>query len=223
MQAKLIRVHKKFGKIEEFKPEKIYRTCIRAGASEELAREVEREISGKVYDGITSRELLRMVIKALKARHRAVAHRYNLKESLMRLGPTGYPFENFIKHLFRLDYFNIKTGIVQNVFNKYYRNSEQDEFATDENKITKFGTDMFLNNLTLQFTKQIYKKTYLDYTVSFQKSTNLAIQSKLGIYHNFSLKIEIPYKFRLSLDYKILPFGEKNSYQIGVEKSIKFY
>ncbi len=137
--------------------------------------------------------------------------------------PLFYPFENFIKHLFRLDYFNIKTGIVQNVFNKYYRNSEQDEFATDENKITKFGTDMFLNNLTLQFTKQIYKKTYLDYTVSFQKSTNLAIQSKLGIYHNFSLKIEIPYKFRLSLDYKILPFGEKNSYQIGVEKSIKFY
>ncbi len=138
--------------------------------------------------------------------------------------PLFYPFENFVKHLFKLDYFNIKTGIIQNVFNTYYnKNDDSQDFANDENKITKFGMDMFLNNLTLQFTKHLYKKTFLDYQVSFQKSANLAIQSKLGIYQELSLKIEIPYKFRLSLNYNIRPFYEKNSFQIGIEKSIKFY
>ncbi len=143
------------------------------------------------------------------------------------ISPLFYPFENFVKHFLRLDYFNIKTGIVQNVFNRYYNrsndNNDLELASTEQDKITKFGMDMFLNNLTLQFTKHIYKKTFLDYSVSFQRSANLAIQSKLGIYQNISLKIEIPYKFRLSLDYKILPFNEKNSYQIGIEKSVKFY
>ncbi|MHA1753996.1 MAG: ATP cone domain-containing protein [Candidatus Odinarchaeia archaeon] len=104
----LIRVIKKFNKIEEFNPQKIFQTCLRAGATEKLAQEVTNEVSKKVYDGITTKEILSLVIKTLKKMNKSIAARYNLKDSLIRLGPTGYPFENFVGKLLENYNYRIK-------------------------------------------------------------------------------------------------------------------
>ncbi|MHA1409637.1 MAG: ATP cone domain-containing protein [Candidatus Odinarchaeia archaeon] len=107
----MVKVRKRFNKIEEFNPEKIYRTCIRAGADEELAKTIVEKVSGEIYDGITTKEILRMVKYLLRCNHIGVAARYDLKESLMRLGPTGFPFENFVGEL--LEKYGYKTKLRQ--------------------------------------------------------------------------------------------------------------
>jgi len=87
-------VIKKSGDKEKFKPKKVLDTCLRAGASRKFAQEVVKEVSEQVYDGISTKELLKLTINALK-KEPVIAAKYDLKQAIFRLGPTGFPFENY--------------------------------------------------------------------------------------------------------------------------------
>jgi len=76
---------------------KVKSTCIRAGASNKLATQVAQKISEKIYPHISTRQIYRMVLDTLAVDDRnAVGHRYRLKESIMQMGPAGFPFENYV-------------------------------------------------------------------------------------------------------------------------------
>jgi hypothetical protein len=89
------------GKRQKYNPKKIYRTCIRAGASRQLANEIVDEISSEIYDGIPTRKVLSMVLESLR-RHQAdaLACRYDLKNAIMRMGPAGFAFETYLCQVF---------------------------------------------------------------------------------------------------------------------------
>ncbi len=91
-----IKVVKFDGRAEDFKPRKIIRTLRRAGASRELALAVVKNVEGTLYDGITTKEILRRVKAMIPREEKHVAIRYDLKGAIMRLGPAGFPFENFV-------------------------------------------------------------------------------------------------------------------------------
>ena len=97
----MVMVRTASGKRQKFNPQKIYRTCIRAGASKQLANEIVREISGEVYEGIPTRKILSMVLDSLR-RHQAdaLACRYDLKQAIMRMGPAGFAFETYLFQVF---------------------------------------------------------------------------------------------------------------------------
>jgi len=97
----VIRVVKSNGELEDFRPEKILRTLRRAGADKRTAREIVRKIEKKVYDGIATREILRLVKEMLSEEQPHVAMRYDLKSAIMRLGPAGFTFENFVAELLK--------------------------------------------------------------------------------------------------------------------------
>ncbi|MEM4724423.1 MAG: ATP cone domain-containing protein [Candidatus Hadarchaeum sp.] len=94
-----IRVVKSNGQVEDFRPEKILRTLRRAGASRKLAEEIVKKIEATVYDGITTKEILKLVKGMVSERQPPVAMRYDLKDAIMRLGPAGFNFENFVAEL----------------------------------------------------------------------------------------------------------------------------
>ncbi|MFX1486486.1 MAG: ATP cone domain-containing protein [Promethearchaeota archaeon] len=106
-------VRKASGKMEEFQPNKIRRTLLRAGASKRLADEIVDSISKKMYDGITTDKIMDMACKLMAKRDHYSACRYGLKQAIMRLGPTGYPFETFIGEL--LKKYDYKIELRQNV------------------------------------------------------------------------------------------------------------
>lgn len=90
------------GQRQRFNPKKIYRTCIRAGASRGLASEIVREVEERLYDGIPTRKILQMVLDAMERRQATdVASRYDLKSAMMRMGPAGFAFETFVAEVFR--------------------------------------------------------------------------------------------------------------------------
>ncbi len=92
----MIRVVKKYGRIEDFNPQKVYNTIIRAGGSVELAQKITMDVSRRVYDGISTVEILRIIKSMLRKTHAGLHAKYDLKNALLKLGPTGFPFEDFI-------------------------------------------------------------------------------------------------------------------------------
>jgi len=90
---------KSSGKRVKFSPNRIKRTCLKAGANRELALKVTIEIEKRIHDGIKTQEILKLVLKLLGENNPLAATRYNLKQAMLELGPAGFVFEEFIKRL----------------------------------------------------------------------------------------------------------------------------
>jgi len=98
----MVRVTTRSGQRQKFSADKIRRTCLRAGASRELADRVVRDVSSRLYEGIPTRDILEMVLDDLRRFEAGeVASRYDLKNAIMRMGPAGFAFETFIAELLR--------------------------------------------------------------------------------------------------------------------------
>jgi Holliday junction resolvase len=101
-------VVKASGETEKFDPQKIRRTCLKAGASEELADKIAREVEKKSYDGISTKEIFHMALNLLKKEKPIVATKYDLKGSIFRLGPAGFTFEHLVGEIFKELGYNTK-------------------------------------------------------------------------------------------------------------------
>ncbi len=108
----MVWVVKRNGEKETFDKRKIIRTCLRSGASKKVAEEIAREIEKRIYNGISTDEILKMVLELLEEKTIAQAARYDLKMALFRLGPTGYDFEKFVARLLREYGYKTKTNVI---------------------------------------------------------------------------------------------------------------
>lgn len=85
---------------EPFSEEKVLQSIQRARVPESLQAETLAHVKSKLYDGISTNEIYQHILEFLNASpHPYTKARYSLKESIMMLGPTGYPFEDFIAKL----------------------------------------------------------------------------------------------------------------------------
>jgi len=140
------------------------------------------------------------------------------------LDPLISPIENSIRKFLKLDYFHLQIDIIQNLFSNY--SSEQKSELTyneNETEVNKFTSELFLNNLNLSAGKYLSRKLFFDYELSLEKEENIVTKSYLGVYHDFILRYDLPWKFQVSYQYSIVPFGEKNEHQIGLEKTFRFW
>ena len=106
-------IKKSSGESQDFSEEKLYHSLINAGATEETAQSVIFEIRKSLYEGMTTRSIYRRAFRLLRRKVHATAGRYSLKNAIMELGPTGYPFETYIGELMkRLGYEAITGKII---------------------------------------------------------------------------------------------------------------
>jgi hypothetical protein len=89
-----MKVIKASGLEEKFNSKKIHRTILEAGGSGKLAHKVIDAVKNKYHEGITTEEILEIVLRELKD-YPEIYARYDLKRSIMALGPSGFPFEQF--------------------------------------------------------------------------------------------------------------------------------
>lgn len=99
--VKQIFIKKFSGDLVPFDVEKIKKTCLRAGADEKLAEKVAKMIETKVYEGMTTREIMKLTLKILDKEKPAVAARYTLRDAIFKLGPAGFHFEKYIAALLK--------------------------------------------------------------------------------------------------------------------------
>ncbi|KPJ54868.1 hypothetical protein AMJ47_02230 [Parcubacteria bacterium DG_72] len=97
------------GEKELFSEKKAYNSAKRAGASDDLARKIVKELD--VFDGIKTSEISEKIRKALRKENKKAAVRFNLKKAIKNLGPTGFPFEKYVAEIFKNQGFKSKTNL----------------------------------------------------------------------------------------------------------------
>jgi len=103
-------IKKASGETEPFSREKFEASLRRAGVDESVIESVTAFVMSTLYDGIPTRKIYAKAFALLRKRGGASAARYKLKQAIMELGPTGYPFEYFIGQLFKEMGYSVKTG-----------------------------------------------------------------------------------------------------------------
>lgn len=107
----MIKIKKANGQLVPFKPQKLQRSLRRAGASSAQARDIVDTIKRKIRNGQSTKDIYAQAFRLLKKIDDSIpAVRYSLKEAIRALGPTGYPFEQFIGKLFKLQGYDVMVG-----------------------------------------------------------------------------------------------------------------
>ena len=104
----MVNVHKANGEIEPFNDEKVRGSILRAGIKKELADEVLNHVKEKLYDNIPTSEIYTYITEYLGATPSKA--KYSLKRAIMELGPTGFPFEDYISEILRLEGYITEVG-----------------------------------------------------------------------------------------------------------------
>ena len=120
------------GDRELFDALKLLRSLTRSGAADKAAHKVVDHIVKELKDGMSTTYIYRHAFSLLrKIEEQPVAARYSLRRAILELGPTGFPFEDYIAEIFSgLGY---KTATGQIVKGKC-ANHEVDMVAHKENR-----------------------------------------------------------------------------------------
>jgi hypothetical protein len=106
----MVNVIKANGEIEQFSDEKVRGSILRAGIKEELAEEVLNHVKEKLHDNIHTSEIYTYITEYLGTTSGKA--RYSLKKAIMELGPTGYPFENYISEILKAEGYVTEVGSI---------------------------------------------------------------------------------------------------------------
>lgn len=96
----MVFVTKADGSKQPFYKDKVIRTCLRMHATQKQARAVADKVEKKIYDGIPTKKILRMIFTFLKEYRPEIKHEIDLREAISLLRPKP-DFENFVCMLLR--------------------------------------------------------------------------------------------------------------------------
>jgi hypothetical protein len=86
------------GTRQQFDKNKIARTCLRMGATKDVAESIAEEIETRIYDGIETKKILQIIFRRLRKHKPAIRHQIDLRKALSLLNPAP-DFERFIQLL----------------------------------------------------------------------------------------------------------------------------
>lgn len=112
---KEIMVGKNDGSLEAFNPLKLEKSLLRSGATRKIAQYVVNEVEKKLFDEISTKKIYTLAFQLFWKKSHYNAITYNLKKSILGLGPSGFNFEKFMAYVFQGKGFktsldNIKRG-----------------------------------------------------------------------------------------------------------------
>ncbi|MFH2019408.1 MAG: restriction endonuclease [bacterium] len=95
-----IKVTKVNGEKEDYSEEKIRASATRVGVPKALQNEMLDKIRSTLYDEIPTSDIFKTIKSYLaKSPHPYLSAKYDLKTALAELGPSGYPFEQYVAAL----------------------------------------------------------------------------------------------------------------------------
>ena len=124
-------IQKASGDKTYFNSTKLIESLIRSGATEALAHQILQTIGLELYDGISTNDIYTKAYRILQKQERKTAVNYRLKQAVLQLGPSGYPFEHFIGELFKARGFDVEVG---KLIQGYSVRHELDVVAKNEHK-----------------------------------------------------------------------------------------
>ena len=109
-----ITVVKKSGERVPFSEEKIIHSMERVGVPFDLQPQVIKHILSRVQkdNSITTDEIFYHIREFLKEKDKKSALRFNLRQAVFDLGPTGFPFEKYIERIFKTDGYKTQVDVI---------------------------------------------------------------------------------------------------------------
>jgi len=110
MNLKQIYVTKMSGEKAIFDEEKLRNSLKRSKAEDDVIDKVIEKVKTELRDSISTKEIYRMAFAHLRKNSSHSAARYKLKQSILELGPTGFPFEDYISELLKFKNYRTEVG-----------------------------------------------------------------------------------------------------------------
>ncbi|OGG79291.1 hypothetical protein A3A39_01835 [Candidatus Kaiserbacteria bacterium RIFCSPLOWO2_01_FULL_54_13] len=107
-----ILITKADGEQEPFDPAKLDHSLENSGASPAMRSRVVSHITRELRPGMTTEDIYRHAFEILeREEEQPVAARYSIKRAVFALGPSGFPFEQFLAEVLRAHGWSVRTGI----------------------------------------------------------------------------------------------------------------
>lgn len=101
------------GEQEVFDPVKLERSLMHAGASSTARARVLAQVTHELRPLMSTEDIYRRAFELLKREDDVpVAARYSMKRSVFALGPSGFPFEQFIAEILRGHGWSVRTDVM---------------------------------------------------------------------------------------------------------------
>ncbi|WP_142714257.1 restriction endonuclease [Fodinibius sediminis] len=107
-----MKVIKASGEQEEYNEAKLRRSLASAGADKDTIDQIARSMGDLLYEGISTQKIYREAFRRLRHSSDRLAGRYRLKEAILELGPTGFPFEKFVSEMLKRLGYTSRTGVI---------------------------------------------------------------------------------------------------------------
>jgi hypothetical protein len=107
-----MKIVKHSGNIVDYNPSKLKQSLLKSGASNMEVDAILHSIENQIYEGISTKQIYKMAFSLLKKACHSHAARYNLKEAIRLLGPTGFFFEKYIARLFAAEDYQTLTNFI---------------------------------------------------------------------------------------------------------------
>ncbi len=92
------------GEKELFSEKKLRLSIQRAGVPSDLWEKAVSHVKSKLYENIPTSEIYKHIIEFLEnSPHPFSRAKYSLKQAIMDLGPTGYPFEDYVSEILKME------------------------------------------------------------------------------------------------------------------------
>jgi hypothetical protein len=95
-------VLKATGEIEPFNRDKLIDSIKRAGIAKNLQNQALKHVEANLYENIPTSEIYKHITEFLQKKSEPLKVRYGLKQAIMALGPTGYPFEDYVAEILKV-------------------------------------------------------------------------------------------------------------------------
>lgn len=107
-----ILITKADGEQEPFDPRKLDASLQRAGANEEARQYIRKRVERELVDGMRTEDIYDHAFDYLRQEAApAVAARYSIKRAVFALGPSGFPFEQFLAEVLKARGWKTRTGV----------------------------------------------------------------------------------------------------------------
>ncbi len=109
-----VRIRKSSGLLERFSSKKLRSSLLRCGTPRTEANRIAVDIRDSIQrerpSDFSTSDIRSLVLARLKNAAPTAATRYNLAQSVQRLGPTGFPFEKLIGQLYESEGYQVQVN-----------------------------------------------------------------------------------------------------------------
>jgi hypothetical protein len=105
-------ITKASGRQEPFSEAKLRHSLKRVGSPPEVINDIAERIHAGLTAGTSTRQIYQRAFTLLRQRYRPSATRYNLRQAIMDMGPTGHPFEKLVGELLKYLGYSVEVGVM---------------------------------------------------------------------------------------------------------------